>query len=381
MSHLNDDSHSQDYSEYSYDVIYDYVLNLPETSIKIKFNDVQAYFTKLSNQRRLTSKERMYITQAIYKKNIIEHEVINNSINDTSLISTVPNLTFDRSRIMILMGYSEDYSIGAICCDINKRYAKKYGYSFECFVSSHENIMHELHPKDHCTWYKVLLINRLLHSNTMNNGDSINTVDWILWLDADAFVLNDNVLIEDLVVRGKYKDLIIAEDMHPHCSINCGVMLIKNSKWSQELWDDVWKYQRYNNVTYYEQSTLIRLLRTRQEGLYLIHPFHTYVDGCEDKGDKIFAHVAVFPHQDLNTWIGLPQQFYSADCLDFSPTALDHVTASQNSHCKPNFIFHAAGLKNKLQVIKAMTDIYNVYVDPSTIDSVSSFYGKHAKKK
>ncbi len=71
---------------------------------------------------------------------------------------------------------------------------------------------------------------------------------------------------------GDYCDLIIAEDMHPGCLVNAGVMLIRLSQWSLDLWQDIWssdKSKRYHNVYYYEQSALIKCLKLREEGYFL----------------------------------------------------------------------------------------------------------------
>ena len=51
------------------------------------------------------------------------------------------------------------------------------------------------------------------------------------------------------------------------CLINAGVMLIRVSEWSRTLWQEVWDCNKYDDVTFYEQSALIRRLRAKREGL------------------------------------------------------------------------------------------------------------------
>ena len=105
------------------------------------------------------------------------------------------------------------------------------------------------------------------------------------------------------------------------CLLNAGVMLVRVSEWSKELWQDVWNCNKYDSVTFYEQSALIRRLRARREGLEMLEencPFHSYLPGGP-KGVKLFAHVAVLPHLELNTnrCVGLiqPESLMEKSCL------------------------------------------------------------------
>ena len=56
-----------------------------------------------------------------------------------------------------------------------------------------------------------------------------------------------------------------------------GVLLIRVTEWSRQLWREVWECNKYDDVFFYEQSALIRRLRARREGLELLPagvPFH-----------------------------------------------------------------------------------------------------------
>ena len=146
-------------------------------------------------------------------------------------------------------------------------------------------------------------------------------------------------------------------------SLHPGVLLVRVTEWSRQLWREVWACNKYDDVFFYEQSALIRRLRARREGLELlpsgvpfhrlissrylqkksvidyvniekrlyqcnnllllittnsyqphqfiqpIHPSilnHSYLPGAY-KGPKLFAHVAVLPHLELNTNSGWVQ--------------------------------------------------------------------------
>jgi hypothetical protein len=136
------------------------------------------------------------------------------------------------------------------------------------------------------------MINDYLHSN--------DNYDYILWIDADAIFINFNTKIEQFISRSLGRDILIAEDMNPCCLINAGVILIKNTKWSQVLFKQVWELDRYDHVKFYEQSALVKVLRLQGQQLERYKHFHTYVNGGE-KGDKIFDNIVVIPHIDFNT--------------------------------------------------------------------------------
>ena len=87
--------------------------------------------------------------------------------------------------------------------------------------------------------------------------------------------------------------------------MNAGVMLVRVSEWSRLLWQEVWDSKKHDTVTFYEQSALLQRLRAKREGLEMTgdgddSPFHSYLPGGP-KGVKLYAHVAVLPHLELNT--------------------------------------------------------------------------------
>ena len=222
--------------------------------------------TKL--QRKLTKQERILISKEV--KHILGQQ------KDTP--SLTPSLTHSQqsdsdtlvpSDILILMAYSSDYTIGSVCEAVNRHYATRHGYSFECVVQSYEDMLSVIAPRTHCTWYKVYLINSLLHSQ----GHSHTQYKFILWIDADAIVIDHSVTIEDIIFNrvsecssdkyeegvdgiSKYSssdecssdvvapDLIVSTDMSEgsSCPLNCGVLLIRVSEWSVQLWKDVWEH-------------------------------------------------------------------------------------------------------------------------------------------
>lgn len=69
--------------------------------------------------------------------------------------------------ILLFTAYSNDYKIGELCDAMNKRYSEKNKYQYLSETLSYEEMMRAIGPnKNHCTWYKVLMLNRML------NGDA-----------------------------------------------------------------------------------------------------------------------------------------------------------------------------------------------------------------
>jgi hypothetical protein len=222
---------------------------------------------------------------------------------------------------------------------------------------SQEEMVDLIRPRTHCSWYKVVLFNRLLQTL---QGEKFK---YLVWIDADACVVNPNVTIEALIELGGGKDLIIAEDMTPSHQINAGVMIIKRSAWSAQLFKDIWDSVGYNycqkwgGKAAYEQSAMCFYLRAQGEGLENFGPpFHSYEGG---QPIKRTAHVCVLPSRVLNSNKGwsnskaTPSQLQLQLCSTAVPFDVGRLTDRAFVECgapqvDPTFIFHAVGCSPKL---------------------------------
>jgi hypothetical protein len=269
------------------------------------------------------------------------------------------------TQVLLFTAYTTDYIVGNACSQVNRMYAERHGYEFHCDVLSYEDMLAAIAPRQFCGWYKVAMICRFLANKEALHRRKIG---YIMWIDADAVVVNHAMKVEELLSRaeqrGTYKgmlfqwvpniaktksnnaktyvDLIIAEDIHPCCLINTGVLLIRLSDWSASLWADVWAAQRYFDVFFYEQSALMRCLKKRHEGLHDVQPFHSYVRGGP-MGDKLFPHVCVVPHLDLNSnrCRGLTVDIHAS-----ATEGNRRVDTSDNANTEEEmagYIFHCAG--------------------------------------
>ncbi|KAH9152228.1 hypothetical protein AeRB84_005304 [Aphanomyces euteiches] len=257
--------------------------------------------------------------------------------------------------IAMFTAYSTDYSIGYACESVNRMYAEARGYEFHTDVLSYQDMMAAIAPRQFCGWYKVAIIRRFLADMAALRQRGIG---YIMWIDADAVVINQDIDVHDLIRRAGYRDLIIAEDVNPCCLINTGVVLIRVSEWSAALWEDVWAARKYFDVFYYEQSALMRCLKTRLEGLDAVKPFHSYVNNGPS-GDKLFPHTCVVPHLDLNSnrCRGLTVHISNAN------RTVDTRHSQKEEHEMAAFIFHCAGRCDKAKTLRAVLAAHNFDVE------------------
>ena len=75
-------------------------------------------------------------------------------------------------------------------------------------------------------------------------GEKLNEDDYLVWVDADAVFIEHEATLEEVVLEGKEREVIIGKDMHVGNLINCGIILIKVSHWSLQLWRQVFQCRR-----------------------------------------------------------------------------------------------------------------------------------------
>lgn len=239
-------------------------------------------------------------------------------------------------RFTVVMAYSDDYPVGKLCESVNRAYASKHGYDFVVHCLPAAEIFAAIRPKEHCTWYKVKVINDLLES--CRDEDSV--AHYILWVDADAVVINMEKPLDEFVVLGEGRELIIGEDMSSCSLINAGLFLVRACEFSKGLFRELWDspvLAKYDSQTFYEQSALIWLLKRRREGFETVEPFHYHNGGPLVKQ---FPHVCVLAKHLFNSNI----------CLQ----------SGKRQDPPAEFVFHPAGSRSKLTVLRNALDLYGV---------------------
>lgn len=243
----------------------------------------------------------------------------------------------DHGQTLIFTAYSADYTIGALCEHVNRRYASRHGYLFTSVVDTYESMMTEIQPRQFLGWYKILMLQRFLCDPIQRHELEEKQVKWLMWIDADAIFINHDQRVEDIIAMGSGRELILGEDSSKCCLLNTGVLLIRLSDWARDLFNLVWEQRKYYDTFFYEQSALIKCLKHRHEGLEAVVPFHSYLkDGPQ--GAKLFPHVCVLPMHEINS----------------NRCTLDEEDLCTDAQRECRYIFHAIGRSNKLGLLSAV---------------------------
>jgi len=120
---------------------------------------------------------------------------------------------------------------------------------------------------------------------------------YLVWIDADAIIINFDIRIESFINSNPSVDLYLCSDIiiQKEC-INSGVMIIKNTKWTQHLFSRVWsspKPHNHNdqNVLFYE---IVKELYPKSE------PDLKFSNYC---GKIVHPKVQILPENSFNTHI------------------------------------------------------------------------------
>ncbi|CAB9500857.1 expressed unknown protein [Seminavis robusta] len=249
-----------------------------------------------------------------------------------------------RGNFLVITSYTnDDYykPLGDYCAQQNRLYCERHNYHFQATVLPKDEMLQEIAPRDFGSYHKIKLLRGALQNNDLYLQQ--HNIEYLVWMDADACVIEPQQTLQDIVQQANNTDLIIAEDQTPSCLINCGVMIFRVCAWSTQLLQAVWEEPKFHQKRHYEQSALQKVLAQQGEGLELHQPnFHTYTSHNNNNNNnnyqwKHFPHVCVLPRSQLNTRI-----------MDHD----DNNNADTNESAK--FIFHPAGLPHKLEKIQYM---------------------------
>eukprot|EP00854_Cymbomonas_tetramitiformis_P022545 gene22545-27211_t len=340
---------------------------------------VVAHFTA---GRELSSQERSSITQCmwVHREQAALTERQSEQLLYTETAKTGPDDSTD--QFLVCTAYTQNYTIGTLCAAINQAYCKRHGYLWrEEREHRFEDMMGQIAPRRNCSWYKILMLRKLLEEEA--DLLSSQRVRYLLWIDADAIVVDPSVTLSDLVAKGKHMELIIGEDMYPKspCAFNAGIFLIKVGVWARQFLRDVWEGTagtRYQSVAHFEQAAMIKQLKMDFEGLddkykQLQQPYHSLLGGPVVKS---FIHVCVLGCQEMNTNItdeegpqnreGAAKNTQRTDQHD-APDGLygqedggqigvnvreDEAGIGQEPYAK--FAFHVAGRRQKVKLLLEM---------------------------
>ena len=116
-------------------------------------------------------------------------------------------------------------------------YAQKHNYTFY----DGKNILDETRP---IAWSKIKHILKYL-----------DNYDYIVWIDADTYIMNDTIKLEDIITElMEQKDIMIARDWK---LFNTGVMFCKNSQWTKDFLNHIYEQKKFINHPNWEQASFI----------------------------------------------------------------------------------------------------------------------------
>lgn len=148
------------------------------------------------------------------------------------------------SNVCVATSYDNGFSkIGAFSAASIELYAQKWG--FDTYVDGQVKL-------DRPTpWHRVRLIPELFKLD----------YEYVLWIDADAVIVDQSRNILEEVETGK--DLYIVEHAHPEFESskvpNTGVMLARNCPWSVSFFDDLWKMDEYEEHPWWENAAAMKM--------------------------------------------------------------------------------------------------------------------------
>jgi hypothetical protein len=259
------------------------------------FGVIQTHIRKQLDNRSLTYQEKGCIESVLHT--IRMKDADEQRLGD-ALFEVVHG---PAAAVLMVTAYSDDYSIGGLCEQVNRLYASKYNFHFHSDVCSLDAITAQIAPKKHCTWYKIAVLRKLFADTELLRSKNIQ---YVMWIDADAIAVDHSISLESIISQAGGRDLIIAEDMNTGCLVNAGVFMLRTTHWSRRFLDEVWACDKYDEVCFYEQSAMMRCLRAQKEGLDTVRPFHSYLPDAPS-GPKLFPHTAVLPIFQFNSNRGI----------------------------------------------------------------------------
>jgi hypothetical protein len=161
------------------------------------------------------------------------------------------------NKICILTSYTdhirwENYGkcdYGDLSSINHHEYSNKHGYSYIKEIVKNDDYS-DWHP----TWIKIDVLKKYLP-----------LFDYVVWIDADAVFVNQNIKIEDMITDDV--DLVIPKlevdrvsgNMWTHTTT--GFMIWKNSEWSNNILNTLWDSpKQFKFEFFHEQSRLDELI-------------------------------------------------------------------------------------------------------------------------
>lgn len=181
-------------------------------------------------------------------------------------------------KIVLTQFFTKNVSYGEFSKAINERYCANKGYTYH-LESDSDKIRNGLEGRAP-TWYKPKLILEVLEKHNP---------DYVLFLDADAVVYNEDYTIEGFIQEGV--DIIVTED-HGPSKMNAGVLLVKNTPWAKDFLRQWWEsgnvHPFYQNALWHDQTCFGFLLDSITDSKDHIKIISNSILNGRDQDEKCF---------------------------------------------------------------------------------------------
>jgi len=237
---------------------------------------------------------------------------------------------------VVTLAHSKEYrELVSLGVENKHAYCRQHGYDY---IYCEET----LDPSRHPAWSKILLVLKAFENSTYQ---------WVVWLDADTLIMNQDIPLEDLIDERYH--FIISKSSNGHESskdwnrINSGVFFIKNCDWSRQFLTQAYAHTEFlsppwSYLPFHEQSALIAELKKPE---FLVH-------------SKI-----------------VPQRFFNS----FPIETMSRLEATYQSG---DFLIHFAAKRGDF--LARLFEKYSQLVvhdrDLVTLDQCHGYYGIHSKQ-
>jgi hypothetical protein len=234
---------------------------------------------------------------------------------------------FKKRKIVIISTDDRNDSYIALHDIALKKYSEKHGYSY---------LRMDNCDKKECTtfWCKIYKIKEELAKNNC---------DYVLWLDSDTIIVNNNVLLDDYISEYGEPDIIIANDKVQIGNFNIvslvsclssGAFLIKNSEIGRSFIDDcISELKKHDKC----------IIGNKEQGLYAGICYEQGIMNILLKNTKYSNYV----------YVSNDKNFIFNDSVYYNKNTIDNNI----------FIHHLPGIHNKLRMEyfkKVIEQNYNI---------------------
>ena len=213
-------------------------------------------------------------------------------------------------KIKLIQYYTSNCEYAVHTVKINQLYCTKYDIDYS--VLNNDNTIISNNEERSLKWYKIKFINETLQND--------NEHDYIIFVDADAFFVNHNKDIRDIINLYLTKNFIIAWDWGDHNIVNSGVMIFKNNIWSIDFLERVWKAGQliaqgaYLQGAWHEQtiiSTFMVVNSHDRNETQILDPYGNYsINDLSQRPETLIFH-DVYKNNGKNIYKNIIKNFYN----------------------------------------------------------------------